>query len=89
MYAGYQGFGAGPTISLNMGPAWQACMNEELAKAKAGQPHDTLKCTALIGGGATQASLTSQPGIPTLAWVAIGVAVVGGAGAVWWFKFRK
>jgi hypothetical protein len=81
MYSGYQGFGATPKITFNLGPAWQQCMNEEIAKSKQGLPHDTSRCTALLPG--------AKSGVPTLAWVALGVAVVGGAGALYWFKFRK
>lgn len=83
MYAGYQGFGATPTIKLDFGPAWSQCMREEIAKSKAHPgTANTARCTALMqsaGGG----------GVPTLAWVALGVAVVGGGAALWWFKFRK
>jgi len=78
-YNGYQGFGA---VSIGT-PEFAACMKKQIASKKAGGPYDPKSCV--------QAGLTPAGGggIPTIAWVGLGIVAVGGAAALYWYKFRK
>lgn len=52
------------SVKISFGPSAQAfaeCMRKELASKKAGGPYNPSKCTAILSGASSEASMTAAP----------------------------